>query len=152
VFAVIRIRGKVGVPKHIEDTLKILRLTDLYNCVLLPETPSVQGMLEKVKDWITWGEIEKETLLYLLKKRLRLKKGKKVDEKILKEKTGYSTFEELADSLFNYKVKLTNFDCFEPKFRLTPPSKGFKSKKLSWPKGDLGYRSKAINELLKRMI
>jgi len=152
VFAVVRIRGRVGVPKPIEDTLKMLRLTRLYNCVLLPENSSVQGMLEKAKDWITWGEIEKETLLHMLKKRLRLNGGKRIDEKVLKEKTGYSNFEELADALLGNKVKLSDLEGIEPRFRLTPPSKGFKNKKLPWPKGDLGYRGNAINELLKRMI
>jgi large subunit ribosomal protein L30 len=36
---------------------------------------------------------------------------------------------------------------------LTPPSKGFrKSIKQHYPDGELGYRGKEINVLLKRMI
>ena len=61
-FAAIRIRGTVGVKKEIKDTLEMLRLTRLHNCVILPETKEIKGMLLKVKDWITWGEISKETL------------------------------------------------------------------------------------------
>ena|SRR3989338_1091263 len=33
--------------------------------------------------------------------------------------------------------------------RFSPPSKGFRSLKLHYPKGDLGYRGKAINEFLQ---
>jgi len=37
-------------------------------------------------------------------------------------------------------------------FRLTPPSHGMKSTKLHFPKGDLGYMGKKINNLLRRMV
>jgi large subunit ribosomal protein L30 len=37
-------------------------------------------------------------------------------------------------------------------FRLHPPSRGLRSVKLHFPKGDLGYRGEKINELLKRMV
>ena len=36
-------------------------------------------------------------------------------------------------------------------FRLQPPLKGFRSIKQHYPKGALGYRGAAINELIKRM-
>ena len=151
-FAVIRIRGRVGVRKEIEDTLKMLNLKKVNNCVIIPETPSFKGMLEKAKDYITWGEINKETLIALLKKRLRLRGDKRVDEKILKEVTNFNSFEEFANALLEGKVKLKDFEKFNPVFRLTPPSKGFKSVKEHYPQGDLGYRGEKINELLERMI
>jgi large subunit ribosomal protein L30 len=153
-FAVVRIRGTVGVPKRIEDTLKLLRLKRIYCCNILPENDSIKGMLEKVKDFVTYGEIERETLIHLLKKRLRMKgnDNKKVSEEELKKVTGFNSFEEFADALLAGKVKLKQFEAFHPFFRLRPPSKGLKSIKEHWPKGDLGYRGKEINELLKRMI
>ncbi|HDH91457.1 MAG TPA: 50S ribosomal protein L30 [Candidatus Aenigmarchaeota archaeon] len=151
-FAVVRVRGKVGVKREIEDTLKLLRLKAVNNCVIIPETPDFKGMLEKVKSYITWGEIDKETLVELLRRRLRLKGNKRVDEKILKEVTNYESFEKFAEDLLQEKIKLKEFEKLEPVFRLSPPSKGYKSIKLPYPKGDLGYRGKAINELLKRMI
>ena len=151
-YAVVRIRGRVGVRKEIEDTLRMLRLKRVNNCVLVPENPSFKGMLEKAKDYITWGEINKETLVALLRKRLRLKGDKRVDEKILKEVTDFNSFEEFADALLEGKIRLKDFERLNPVFRLTPPSKGFKSVKQHWPKGDLGYRGEAINELLERMI
>ncbi|MBI2076554.1 MAG: uL30 family ribosomal protein [Candidatus Aenigmarchaeota archaeon] len=36
--------------------------------------------------------------------------------------------------------------------RLKSPRKGLKSLKTFYPKGDLGYRGKEINELIKRMM
>jgi large subunit ribosomal protein L30 len=151
-FAVIRIRGEAGLRKEVRDTLRMLRLKAPNNCVLVPETESYKGMLEKCKDVCTWGEIEKATLVKLLQKRLRLEGDRRVDEKILKEVTGFNTFEEFADALLSEKVKLKDFKKLKPIFRLTPPSKGFKSVKEAWPKGDLGYRGKEINELVERMI
>jgi large subunit ribosomal protein L30 len=151
-FAVIRIRGSVNLRKEIKDTLKMLRLNAPNNCVIIPETPDYKGMLEVVKDCVTWGEIDRETLIELLKKRLRLKGNKRVDEKALKSVTDFDSFEAFADELLAGRVKLKDFEEIQPFFRLTPPSKGFKSVKEHWPKGDLGYRGKEINELLKRMI
>ncbi|MEM5836744.1 MAG: 50S ribosomal protein L30 [Candidatus Aenigmatarchaeota archaeon] len=151
-LAVVRIRGNAGLRKEVKDTLKMLRLKAPNNCVIVPETESYKGMLQKCKDVCTWGEIEKEVLVKLLQKRLRMEGDRRVDEKILKEITNFSTFEEFAEALISGKVKLKDFKKLKPVFRLTPPSKGFKSVKEHWPKGDLGYRGKEINELLERMI
>jgi len=150
-FAVIRLRGTPGLSKKVRDTLEMLRLKAVNNCVLVPETPDYKGMLEVVKHTVTWGEIEKETLVELLKKRLRSEGDKRVDENTLKQITGYG-FEELAEALLAGKVKMKSFPKLKPVFRLTPPSKGLKNVKEFYPKGDLGYRGKEINELLKRMI
>ncbi len=35
---------------------------------------------------------------------------------------------------------------------MKPPKKGYKSLKRHYPKGDLGYRGAAINDLIKRMM
>lgn len=151
-FAVIRIRGAVGTSRKMEDTLKMLRLNDVNNCVLTPETPDYKGMVEKTRDFVTYGEIDKETLVKMLRKRLRLSGNERVDEKNLKDVTNFDSFEKFADALLEGKVKLKDFEKIKPVFRLTPPSKGFKSVKEHYPKGDLGYRGKEINELIERMI
>lgn len=54
------------------------------------------------------------------------------------------TWGELDDELANkFKAKT---------MRLKPPAKGFRAIKKPYPKGDLGYRGKEINELIKRMM
>ena len=150
-FAVIRISGTVNSGRDVEDTLKMLRLKAPNNCVLVPEDVNFKGMLSHVKDFITWGEIDKGTLVKLLEKRLRLMGEKKIDDKSLKEATGFDSFEKLADELIKGK-KLKDFEKLKPVLRLTPPSKGFKSTREGFPRGDLGHRGKEINKLLERMM
>ncbi|MCD6402882.1 MAG: 50S ribosomal protein L30 [Candidatus Aenigmarchaeota archaeon] len=152
VYAVIRLRGSVKVRKEILDMLKMLKLHRVNHCVLVPKTPDFEGMLKKVKDYVTYGEIKKETLVKLLKERGRVIGNKKLDEETLKKITGFKSFEEFADALLSGKVKLKDFEELKPVFRLSPPKKGLKSKKFHYPKGDLGYRGDAINELIERML
>lgn len=151
-FAVIRIRGTIGNKRKIEDALKMLRLGAVNNCVIVPDNAVYKGMLNFVKDSITYGEINKEILVAMLKKRLRLKGDKRVDENAFKAITKFDSIDAFADELIKGKVKLNDFEQLQPLFRLTPPSKGFKSVREHYPKGDLGYRENEINELLMRMI
>lgn len=149
-FAVIRIRGNAGIRSDIKGTLRMLNLDAPNNCVIIPETESYKGMLQAAKDTCTWGEIEERIFVELLKKRLRMPGNKRIDEKILKEMK-IDSFEKFAKSMMEGKSKLKD-QGFQQNFRLTPPSKGFKSVKLTYPKGDLGYRGKEINKLLERMM
>ncbi len=151
-LAVIRIRGSVKVRKEVKDTLAMLRLKRVNHCVIIPETPEYLGMLKKAKDRITWGKIDKKTLAELLRKRGKLIGNKKLDEKTLKDITGFESFEEFSDALIKGKVKLKDYKKIKPVFRLNPPRHGFKSIRLNYPKGDLGNRGEKINELLGRMI
>ena len=68
-YAVIRVRGSVNVRSDIKDTLKMLRLNRVNHCVLVPNTKPYSGMLQKVKDYVTWGEIDDETLKLLMDKK-----------------------------------------------------------------------------------
>jgi large subunit ribosomal protein L30 len=151
-LAVVRIRESAEKRKKVEDTLTMLRLDAINNCVVVPETADYKGMVEKVKDVVTWGEIDKEMLVDMLKKRMRLKGEKRIDENNLKSITGHSSYESFAEAMLEGKIKLKDFDQLQPMFRLTPPSKGFKSAKENYPRGDLGYRGKEINGLIARMI
>ena len=51
-YAVTRIRGRTGIKRKIADNLDMLNLTRISHCVLIPETPSYKGMLQKGKDYI----------------------------------------------------------------------------------------------------
>jgi len=150
-FAVVRIRGSVGVRREFEDAMDILRVHEQNTCVVVPENDSYKGMIEKVKDFVTYGKIDFETFLAMLKKRGRLEGGRKIDDKTIKE-TGFESVEQMAKDIFEGKANMKRIPKLKPIFRLTPPSGGFKSTKEHYPKGDLGKRSEAINELLKKMI
>ncbi len=155
-YAIIRIRGIPDTPPDVEHTLKLLRLHRKYHAVLYPDTlPGIREMLRKAQGWITWGEIDEETLIELLKKRGRAPGNKKLDEKYLEEKLGVKSFSELAKKLLSGEIMLHKLeDKIKPVFRLHPPKGGFKGsiKKMYGNDGELGYRGKAINDLLKRMI
>lgn len=151
-FVVVRIRGWAKTRKEINDTLDMLRLKRNNNCVLLPETNQYKGMLKKIKDYVTFGEIDKDTLVELLKKRGKIEGNKNLTLEALKEITKFDNFEDFADALIKENTSLIRFRKLKPVFRLNPPRKGFKSKRFPFPKGDLGYRGKEINEFLKRMI
>lgn len=138
-IAAIRVRGTAKARKEIDDTLRLLNLNRKMHCVLLKESASIKGMLIYVKDYITWGEISDDVL-----KQLLIKRGRKEGEKRLTDKEAMETFEKLKHNDFNGIKKV---------FRLTPPSKGFRrSIKQHYPDGELGFRGREINALLKRMI
>lgn len=150
-FAIIRIRGRVGIKKEIEDTLKMLRLNAPNNCVVVPETTTYKGMIKKVSDFVAYGTIDFDTFLAMLKKRGRLTGNKRLTEENVKE-LGFNTIEEMAKSIFEEKIKVKDIHKLEPVFRLTPPKKGHKSVKEHYPRGSLGYWGDKIKDLLKRMI
>lgn len=68
-IAAIRVRGDVCISKSIRDTLDMIHLHKRNFCAVYEKTPQTMGMLDKVKDHITWGEIDDETLKILNDKR-----------------------------------------------------------------------------------
>jgi large subunit ribosomal protein L30 len=65
----VRVRGLMNIRGSISDTMNLLMLFRKNFCVVLDDTPSVKGMLFKVKDYITWGVIDDDTLKLLIEKR-----------------------------------------------------------------------------------
>ena len=150
-YLVIRVRGTTGVIGNIASTLQMLRLNRINHAVLVEENPSYKGMLQKGKDYITWGEIDTETLVELIEKRGKLVGGAAITEEYLAENTDYSSFEELANALINSEIKAKDIN-MKPVFRLHPPRKGYEGIRHSVKEGgSLGYRGEAINDLAKRM-
>lgn len=149
-IAVIRIRGSIKTRKDIKDTLKMIRLKTVNNCVVLPENETYKGMIQKAKDFITWGEINKETFKKMLLKWGRINGNKKISEKYLKEKN-YDV-DKFITLFFEKKLKLQDVG-INPVFRFHPPRKGYEGVKKPFTlKGSLGYRGEKINDLLGRMI
>lgn len=68
-FAVVRIRGSIKVNKKIVNTLDMLHLKKVHNCIIIKNTPTNLGMIKKCKDYITWGEINTETKKLLAKRK-----------------------------------------------------------------------------------
>lgn len=157
-IAVIRLKGDVDIPEKIRYSLHILGLRSRYSCIVLPDSPSLQGMLTTVKDWVTWGEVDKDTLLLLLKERGRLKGNRPLTDDVAK-RSGWNGIEDFVNALTNGTASLRCRDgkkCInglKPFFRLHPPKGGLNSiKKYYGYGGDLGYRGSNINDLLRRML
>jgi len=156
-MAIVRIRGRVDIKPDIRHTLDMLHIRRKFWATVIPLTPSYKGMLHKVKDYTTYGEIDRETLIQLLKARGELTTGGRLTDEWLeehKEETGFSSVEELVDAVMKGEVKLHKLQWLKPYFRLHPPKGGFKkTTKRAWNDGgELGYRGKEINRLLRRMI
>jgi len=153
VYAVVRVRGTVNVRHDIKKTLEMLRLNRVNHCVVVEETPSYKGMLQKAKDYVTWGEIEKETLAELIRKRGRLLGDKPVDDEYIRSATPYNSIDELAEAIIDGKIRYREIPKIKPVFRLHPPRKGYEGIKRAYTIGGaLGYRGKEINDLIKRML
>ena len=152
-IAAIRIRGTAGVSPDSRTTLRLLRLFKSTPLVLLKDDLSMRNMAVKVKDMITYGDIDDKTLVALLEKRGRVNGNKRLTSEVVKENK-IPSFEQLAKEISHGKKKLQDYN-IEPVFRLNPPKKGHERKGIKKPYsigGALGNRGKDINELIMRMV
>lgn len=125
--------------EDVQNTLSRLRLRRKYACVIVDEKkPEIAGMIKKVRSFVAYGDIDKETLIKLIEARGKaLNKSKKIDA----EKTAEIILKQ--GSLEDTGIK--------PFFRLHPPRRGINSKQ-HYPKGALGDHKEKINDLIKRML
>lgn len=151
-LAVIRVRGVSDVSREIEETLEMLGLNRNCHAALIDDRPSYLGMLRKARNYLTWGEISKDGIMLLLKKRARLIGNKKLPEGYAQE-IGYDSLSNLAEAIYELRVNFGSLPDIKPIFRLHPPKKGFRGKvKRSYVAGGvIGYRGETINELIRRM-
>jgi large subunit ribosomal protein L30 len=151
--AAIRIRSDINAIHDVKLTLKSLRLTRVNHCVLVPDGKSYDGMLQKTKDYITWGEIKPEILTNMILKRGRLSGNRPITNQYVKENTKHESLMKFAEAVAGGNVKYTALKDVKPVFRLHPPHRGFRSVKRSFnDRGSLGYRGEAINDLILRML
>jgi large subunit ribosomal protein L30 len=122
-IALVRIRGSIRVNGKVLDTMHLLHLFRQNYCVVVEKTPTVLGMIERIKDYIAWGEIDDETLTLLREKR---GSPDPKDKKALKP-------------FFRLNPPRGGFE-----------RKGIKRGYAQG--GALGYRGKEINALIRRMI
>ena len=154
-FLVIRVRSDRGVKPKIRDTMSMLNLTRVNHAVLLPDTPAYAGMLHKAKDYITWGEVDADTIATLISERGRLVGDKPVTNSSVKSGSDYSTIKALSKAIASGDAGTGDIDGMKPVFRLHPPRgpKGWGGIKRSFTVGGaLGFRGEAIADLAGRMI
>lgn len=138
-LAIVLVRGFVDVTQSVKDTLDMLKLTRKNTCVVIQDTPIYRGMINKVKDYVTWGEIGEESF-----KELVAKRG------IESEMRSHDRTKKYSYAVLEYNGKR-----YLPYFRLNPPRKGFGRKgiKIAFTvSGALGYRGAKMEDLVKRML
>ncbi|MBI2452600.1 hypothetical protein HYV50_06025 [Candidatus Pacearchaeota archaeon] len=134
----IRISGQVGLPRKTKEMLYRSRLRRKYAAVLLKPTKENLKLLNKIRNFAAYGDIDKETLKMLIKYRGESIKKEKVDA------------EKIVEGL--EKRNLGGLG-LKPFFRLHPPRGGIESKKhFGVGKGVLGDNKGKINELVRRML
>lgn len=153
-LAVIRIRGRVDRSLSLKKTLELLRLNRTNHCVIIDNRETYQGMLQKAKDLITWGELDSTTMKELLLKRGRLEGGKRITEDFFRNKTKFTSIDDFINKFLKFEASLSDIKGLKPVFRLHPPRKGHKRRGVKQPftlGGALGYRGNEINNLISKM-
>ena len=155
VLLIIRLRGTFAVPNYIELTLRSLKLGNKFNATLTRNSPSTRGMLQQVKDYVTWGDLKQADLATLLRERGEVNGGKPVTDRFAMDAFSKESIDSLAAALTTGEISLRSLwtKGVKPVFRLRPPSGGFKStvKKSFTSMGELGYRGDAIATLMSNM-
>ena len=132
-IAIVRLRGRVNINEGIVRTLNQLHLPARNSCTLVQENGYYKGMLQKVKDYVTWGSIDKKGIEAILPRIETTDPKAKIDSKAILD----------CKSLKELKIK--------PRIRLHPPRGGLKAVTRHYPEGDLGNRGDEINNLLMKM-
>lgn len=154
-FLVIRARSDRGVTVKIRDTMGMLNLTKVNHATIVPNAPTYEGMLNKSKDYITWGEIDSDIISNLLKERGRMVGDKPVNDSVINDNSKFSSIDEFANAIVSGDATLKDVDGLKPVLRLHPPrgSKGWGGIKRSYTVGGaLGFRGEAIRDLVSRMM
>ena len=138
---VVRVRGTVRLLNKIHDTMGMLRLHKKNYCVLLENNAVHRGMIQKAKDFLTWGVADDAVVEELFAKRGHEYAGPLTDSRKKIEYKG---------RYVEYKGKKYN-----KFFALSPPRGGYgrKGTKRTFAQGGaIGDRGEKINDIVRRMI
>ncbi|TFG21110.1 MAG: 50S ribosomal protein L30 [Promethearchaeota archaeon] len=151
---IIRIRGAPNMNYKISDTLKMLRLHKTNHACLAFADKSLMGMLRKAKDYIAYGEVDKEIVLRLLQTRALITGNEPLTDKHVKKYTKFASVKAFAEALMKGEVKLKDINELKPVFRLHPPVGGHRGtiKKPYHSGGTLGNVGEFINVLANKML
>ena len=121
-WIVVRARSDVKVERSIRETMGMLNLTRVNHAVIIPENPQYKGMLQKAKDYITWGDADASLIEKMISERGRL-----VGDKPITDADGsmvYSSIKEFAAIASGDATVRHAWS--EESIRITP---------TTWPKG-----------------
>ena len=154
-WIVVRARSNIKVEHSIRETMDMLNLTRVNHAVIIPENAQYKGMLQKAKDYITWGDADAELVEKMISGRGRLIGDKPVSDADVKEGTDYSSIKEFSSAIAAGKATVKDMAELKRVFRLHPPRgpKGWGGLKRTYVIGGaLGPRGEDIGALVERMI
>jgi len=154
-WIVVRARSDVTVERSIRETMGMLNLTRVNHAVIIPENPQYNGMLQKAKDYITWGNADAELVEKMISERGRLVGDKPVTDADVKSATDYKSIKDFAKAIASGDATVKDMAEMKRVFRLHPPRgpKGWGGLKRSYVVGGaLGPRGEEITALVERMI
>lgn len=154
-FAVVRVRGSEQAGERVKRTLRQLRLNKLNHLVFVRQDKTMLGMLETVKDYVTWGEVSAEMIAKVLIKRGEpVGKRRKLNDEFVKENNDkFKSVLSFAKAIQADEAGLDAVKNLQPVIRLHPPRGGYENVKKPYRMGgSLGYRGKDIEALLEQMI
>lgn len=154
-WIVVRARSNVNVERRIKDTMLHLNLTKVNHAVIIPDNEQYRGMLQKAKDYITWGEATEELVVKMLSERGRMAGDSPLTDAIVAEHTDYADISAFAKAIVAGDTTVKEVPDLKRVFRLHPPRgpKGWGGIKRSFVVGGaLGARGDKIGALVERMI
>jgi large subunit ribosomal protein L30 len=151
-YLVVRIKGQADVPYWATTTMTLLKLDKKYRATILPAKENTLGMLNKVKHYVSWVELDANLAKELIDKKARKTGYQKVTSADFKE-MGFANTGDLASALAEGKATLSKLKPLKPWFALSPPRYGFKrsTKKLYGQKGVLGQNND-LGKLVRNMM
>ena len=154
-FIVVRARSNVNVERSIRETMSHLNLTKVNHAIIIPNNEQYRGMLQKAKDYITWGEATEELVEKMLAERGRMVGDAPLTDALVAEHTDYTDISAFAKAIAADESTVKAIPDLKRVFRLHPPrgAKGWGGIKRSFVVGGaLGSRGSEIGALVERMI
>lgn len=147
-FLVVRMRGTVNVPHWAKTTLNLLHLERKFRATIIPARENTKGMLDKIKHYVSWQEVDSAIIKELLEKKARKEGYKKITSEDI-VKLGFKSSEDLAKSLTEGTASLSKLKPLKPWFALSPPRHGFKrnTKKMYGEGGILGNHKELLAQV-----
>ena len=147
-FLVIRMRGTVNVPHWANTTLDLLHLDKKFRATIIPSKENTKGMLDKIKHYVSWQEIDVSTTKELLEKKARKGGYQKITTDDI-VKLGFKNTDDLAKSLVDGTALLSKLKPLKPWFALSPPKHGFRrnTKKMYGEGGILGIHKELLAQV-----
>lgn len=154
-WIVVRARSNVKVEHSIRETMDYLNLTRVNHAVIIPENAQYKGMLQKAKDYITWGNADADLVEKMISGRGRLIGDKPITDADVKSATDYKSIKDFAKAIAAGDATVKDMAEMKRVFRLHPPRgpKGWGGLKRTYVIGGaLGPRGEDIGALVERMI